>query len=80
MIKWQPKTLLPNEFFARYADMRPIRFRFIKLDFKNEPRKFSMTEIYQKISELENQMRPLRIEQDRWLKLAADYFYKDEKE
>lgn len=59
-----------HEFIRKYANT-PIENRFNVLDF-NKLGKMSLNDVYDRIKELENMMRPQRIEQDNLLRVIDD--------
>lgn len=58
-----------NEFFAKYANT-PMNLRFTPISFKDGG-DTTLNDVYNRISKLEDQMRPMRIEEEKLLKLAA---------
>jgi predicted transcriptional regulator len=61
-----------EEFFAKYANV-PLEKRFVILSRINEPYTTLQT-IWVALSELEEKMRPMRIERDKLLESAEQGF------
>ncbi len=57
-----------HEFFGKYANV-PMSLRFTPLNF-SKGGNMTLSDVHKRITELENQMRPLRIEEDKLLELA----------
>lgn len=58
-----------NEFFAKYANT-PLSLRFTPISFR-EGGDMTLEQVHKRVKELEDQMRPMRIEEDKLIKLAS---------
>jgi hypothetical protein len=58
-----------NDFFQKYANT-PLALRNTPLSFKDGG-DTTLNDCYQRIKELENEMLPMRLEQDKLMKLAS---------
>jgi hypothetical protein len=61
-----------HEFFSEYANT-PIEGRFKLLDF-NQAGTLTLQDISNRMHELEDEMRPKRIEQERLMAIAEKYW------
>lgn len=61
-----------NEFYAKYANT-PLGDRFQLIEM-SESDPLTLNEIYKRVEELDNEMRPKRIEQDRLINKAVDFW------
>jgi len=60
-----------SEFFRKYANT-PLKNRFIILNFNSL--NMTLNQIYKRLKELGNQIRPLRIEEEELLREAEEGF------
>ncbi len=57
-----------HEFFRKYANV-PMSLRITPLNF-SKGGNMTLSDVHKRISQLEDQMQPLRIEEDKLLELA----------
>lgn len=63
--------MLLNEFFGKYANT-PLADRFVKLNVNGL--NLTLHQIYLRLQELDNQMRPVKIQIDELLEEAENYY------
>lgn len=65
-------TMPTNEFFSKYANT-PLKDRFTVLNF-TELGDMTLASLYKEVQRLEDEMRPLRIEQDKLIRAAETFW------
>ena len=68
----------PHQFYAKLANT-PLKNRFTILNFAKHG-DLNLNKLYEEVKDLEDKMRPYQIQLDYLMKIADEYYFKDNPE